>query len=91
MNVKDAQEYLKKKAENDERDKQVKLMQEQVLQYLQQSVNGGPSSLRIIAKIEGSNYDITITKQEELDMVQMLINKFINTFEIKYPRPNKLF
>ena len=51
---------------------------EQIQKYFEQTLlSGGPSSLRVIAKIGGSNYDITVTKQEELDIVQTLINKFV--------------
>ena len=42
---------------------------------------GSPPSIRVIARFGQSNYDITITKPEELEAVQAIVNKFINAFQ----------
>jgi len=53
-----------------------KLIDEQMRLILQ----GGSPTFRVIAKFGPSVYDITITKPEEMELVQSLLNRFKDSF-----------
>lgn len=57
-----------------------------MMKMIKQIVEGPPPTIRIIARFGQSNYDITITKVEELEAVQAIVNKFINAFQ---PNPTQ--
>ena len=73
----------KKNEELEQKKKMDALLQHQMRVMLE----GGPPTFRVIAKFGGSNYDITITKEEEIMVVANLLERFRNSFL----GPNNLF
>jgi hypothetical protein len=61
--------------------KQVESNESLMMKMIKQIVDGPPPTIRIMARFGQSNYDITITKVEELEAVQAIINKFINAHQ----------
>lgn len=74
-----AQQQEQQNKERERRRAQQNIMEEMIKRI----INGPPPSLRVIANIGPSTYDFTITKMEEIEMVQVLLHKFLDALTTK--------
>jgi len=63
---------------------QPETQEELMRKMMQRMLDGPPPSIRVIAQFGYSKYDFTVTNTNELQLLQLVIDKFRNSFDSTY-------